>query len=116
MVKVVFILMTAPLLLVSCTSTQPRPILTPVEVKVPVATPVYCSVAKLDKPALPLSALKADSAPADTMRAYAATVAVLKGAVRERDSMLAGCAAPESVPAAPSPDATSADKAAESTK
>lgn len=116
MVKVVFILMAAPLLLVSCTATQPQPILTPVEVKVPVATPVYCSVAKLAKPALPLSALKADSAPADTIRAYAATVAVLKGAVRERDSVLAGCAAPDSVPSGPSPGETNASGVAAGAK
>jgi len=61
---------------------------------VPVATPVYCQVAKPDQPALPLSELKADSAPDDTIRAYAATVAILKGAVRERDLAIEGCAAP----------------------
>ena len=90
-----------------CATAQPQPILTPVEVKVPVATPVYCNVAKLDKPELPLSALTAASAPDDTIRAYAATVAILKGAVRERDLALAGCAAPASdqPPAAQSHDA-----------
>jgi hypothetical protein len=77
-----------------CATEQPQPILAPVEVKVPVATPVYCQVAKLDRPELPISALKADSAPDDTIRAYAATVAVLKGAVRERDLAIEGCAAP----------------------
>jgi hypothetical protein len=77
-----------------CAAIGPQPILTPIEVKVPVATPVYCQVAKLDKPELPLSALKADSAPDDTIRAYAATVAILKGAVQQRDLVLEGCAAP----------------------
>jgi hypothetical protein len=94
MVKVLFILIGTPLLLASCASPQPAPILTPMAVNVPVATPVYCTVAKLDKPAMPISTLKADSAPADTMRAYAATVAILKGAVEERDSVIAGCAPP----------------------
>jgi len=77
-----------------CASEQSPPIATPIEVQVPIAKPVYCTVAKLDKPALPIGALKADSAPADTLRAYAATVAILKGAVAQRDLALAGCAAP----------------------
>ena len=76
-----------------CSAQPPQPILTPVQVKVPVAVPVYCKVAKLDKPVLPIAALKADSAPDDTVRAYAATVAVLKGAVRQRDLIIAGCVA-----------------------
>ena len=77
-----------------CANAPPQSIATPIEVKVPVATPIYCPVAKLDKPALPIAELKADSTPADTVRAYAATVAILKGAVEQRDSVLAGCAAP----------------------
>ncbi len=77
-----------------CSAAPAPPILTPLEVKVPVAVPVYCKVAKLDKPKLPIAALKADSAPDDTIRAYAATVAILKGAVRERDLLIAGCDAP----------------------
>jgi len=81
----------------------PQPILTPIEVKVPVATPVYCDVAKLDRPALPLSALKPDSAPADTIRAYAATVVILKGEVTQRDSVIAGCTAPAGAVAASVP-------------
>jgi hypothetical protein len=75
---------------------EPQPILTPVEVKVPVATPVYCKVTKLDRPELPIAALNANSAPPDTMRAYAATVAILKGAVRDRDLVIEGCAPPAS--------------------
>ena len=82
------------LTLSGCAAQPQAPILTPVEVKVPVAVPVYCNVANLAKPELPLATLKADSAPDDTIRAYAATVAVLKGAVRERDLLIAGCAAP----------------------
>ena len=80
--------------LCGCASQPAQPILAPIEVKLPVATPVYCQVAKLDHPALPLSALKADSVPDDTIRAYAATIAILKGAVRERDLAIEGCAAP----------------------
>ena len=104
------------LLIAGCAATT-RPILTPIEVKVPFATPVYCAVGKLDKPALPLAALKADSPPADTIRAYAATVAILKGAVQERDSVLAGCAAPVSGPRSiASPNDSGADASAESAK
>jgi len=79
-------------------ATAAQPILTPVEVKVPVAIPIYCQVAKLDKPALPIAALKADSAPADTIRGYAATVAILKGAVLQRDLALEGCVGPAGGP------------------
>jgi hypothetical protein len=108
--------MTMALLIAGCASPLP-PILTPVEVKVPVATPVYCNVGKLDKPALPLAALKADSAPADTIRAYAATVALLKGAVQERDSVIAGCAAPALSPqSTSSPDDRQPDVSAEGAK
>jgi hypothetical protein len=79
---------------ISGCTTQSPPILTPVPVEVPIATPVYCEAASLQKPALPIATLKAESPPADTLRAYAATVAVLKGAVQERDLVIAGCAAP----------------------
>jgi hypothetical protein len=79
-----------------CAMESAPPILTPIEVKVPVATPVYCRVAKTARPALPIAALKADSAPDDTIRAYAATVAILQGAVREREMEIDGCAAPDS--------------------
>jgi hypothetical protein len=86
-----------------CAAQPEQPLLTPVEVRIPIATPVYCQTGNLDKPALPLAALKADSASSDTIRAYAATVAILKGAVRQRDLVIAGCAAPardEPLPAA----------------
>jgi hypothetical protein len=100
-----------------CATEQPQPILTPVEVKVPVATPVYCKVAKLDQPQLPIAALKTDSAPDDTIRAYAATVAILKGAVRERDLAIAGCAAPVSdQPQASEPHEVAPSRAGEDVK
>lgn len=72
----------------------------PVEVQVPVAAPVYCAPPSDPPPALPIAALTAASAPADTIRAYAATVIVLKGLVRERDARIAGCAQPADGPAA----------------
>ena len=88
-----------PLLLVliaGCASAPPfAPVATPVTVKVPVYEPVYCATPALAKPALPIAQLQANSAPADTMRAYAATVVMLKGAVNERDAVIAGCAKPQ---------------------
>jgi len=97
-VKEIFALLLLPAAIGGCAAASAQPILTPIEVKVPIATPVYCQVAKLDKPKLPIGALKADSAPADTIRAYAATVAILKGAVQQRDLLLAGCGAPVTGP------------------
>lgn len=70
------------------------PIAEPVTVKVPVYKPVYCQIPALAKPALPIAELQPDSAPADTIRAYAATVVILKGALGERDAVIAGCAKP----------------------
>jgi hypothetical protein len=89
----IFIALVATASIAGCAGGQ-QPILTPIEVKVPVATPVYCRVAQLARPVLPIAELKMDSAPPDTIRAYAATVAILKGAVRERDLVIAGCAPP----------------------
>jgi hypothetical protein len=73
----------------------------PYLVEVPVPTPIYCDVPALPRPALPIATLGAGSAPADTVRSYAATVVVLKAALIQRDSILAGCAppAPASTPA-----------------
>lgn len=96
MVKIGSVIATVALVIGGCAVQPPSPAFTPIEVKVPIATPVYCQVAKPAKPELPITALRPDSAPADTIRAYAATVAILKGAVRERDEELAGCAPPES--------------------
>ena len=77
----------------------PRPVL----VNIPIATPIYCDVPALQPPPLAIASLTADSPPADTVRSYAATVDVLKSAVRERDAILKGCAAPASLrgPSAP---------------
>jgi len=93
-------------LLTGCAGGQPQSLITPLEVKVPVPTPVYCAVAKVDKPALPIAKLSADSPPDDTIRAYAATVAILKGAIAQRDLVLAGCGPP--APGAPTGASTPA--------
>ncbi len=67
----------------------------PVEVDVPVAVPIYCAAPPSQYPELPIGALRSTTPPADTIRAYAATVVVLKGLVRERDAIIAGCVAPK---------------------
>ena len=64
-------------------------------VNIPIATPIYCDVPALQSPSLAIASLTADSPPADTIRDYAATVDVLKSAVRERDAILKGCQAPD---------------------
>lgn len=94
MVRIVGVMATIGLTMWGCVAQPSNPPYTPIEVKVPIATPVYCQVANLAKPELPIAVLKSDSPPADTIRAYAATVAILKGAVRERDAELAGCVVP----------------------
>jgi hypothetical protein len=76
---------------------QPEPAPRPVMVKIPIATPIYCDVPALQQPPLPIAMLTRDSAPADTIRCYVATVDVLKSAVKERDTILRGCAAPPAV-------------------
>lgn len=63
----------------------------PVTVQVPVPVPVYCPVPKLGHPALPIASLTPASSPADTIRAYAASVARLKSAVLARDAVIAAC-------------------------
>ncbi|HTJ09788.1 MAG TPA: hypothetical protein VL393_08905 [Candidatus Binataceae bacterium] len=73
----------------------------PLMVQVPVLHQTPCPAPTLARPVLPLAGLEAGSPPADTIRAYAAAVAILKGAVRERDAVLAGCARAKS--AAPAP-------------
>jgi hypothetical protein len=87
-----------PLILVAatgCASAPPFSVLArPFEVRVPVATPVYCRPPVLARPGLPIAALRGESSAADTIRSYAATVVILKGAVRERDAVIAGCGAP----------------------
>ncbi|MGZ6228134.1 MAG: hypothetical protein ACXWNE_08395, partial [Candidatus Binataceae bacterium] len=73
----------------------------PLMVQVPVLHQTPCPAPTLARPPLPIAGLKAGSPPADTIRAYAAAVAILKGAVRERDAVLAGCARADR--AAPAP-------------
>ncbi len=83
----------AALALAGCASgASPAPLARPLTVQVPMLRQIPCPAATLADPPLPIAQLKPDSPPADTMRAYAAAVAILKGAVRERDAMLAGCA------------------------
>lgn len=73
----------------------------PLMVQVPVLHQTPCPAPTLTPPALPLAGLEAGSPPADTIRAYAAAVAILKGAVRQRDAVLAGCARAKSAALAP---------------
>jgi hypothetical protein len=73
----------------------------PVEVKEPVYVPVYCQPEGAAPPALPIATLTPKSAPADTMRAYVETVILLKALVHDRDTLIAGCAAPASAPPEP---------------
>jgi len=92
-------------LLAACASAPPSvPPAEPVAVQMPIYAPVYCEPPALIHPALPIAALTAQSAAADTMRAYAATVEILKGAVDDRDAVIAGCASPAgNAPQAPVP-------------
>ncbi|MGC1679429.1 MAG: hypothetical protein WA740_17990 [Candidatus Binataceae bacterium] len=71
------------------------PIAVPMKVSVPIPEPVYCAASAPPRPALQIASLGPDSAPADTIRAYAASVVVLKAAVAERDQLLEACAAPQ---------------------
>jgi len=98
-------------LLAGCAFSPPFPAgpAGPMVVNVPVIEPVYCQAPQLVAPALPIASLTAASAPADTMRAYVATVILLKGLVHERDALLAGCEEPSSAP----PEAPQRDPAGE---
>jgi hypothetical protein len=102
-------LLCAALVLCGCARVVQGPPV-PVTVDVPVPEPVPCAVAVPARPALPIAALGSDSQPADTMRAYAASVAVLKAAVVEREGLLRACIAPAS--AADTPPAGAAPAAA----
>jgi hypothetical protein len=77
-----------------CAAAPPITRVEPVEVKTPVLDPVYCRPPALARPSLPVGRLTAASPAADTIRAYAATIVILKAAVRERDEIIAGCAPP----------------------
>lgn len=82
-----------------CAASMPPPEV--VTANVPVEVPVYCNVPQLARPQLPIGSLTDASSAADCVRAYAASVALLKAAVVERDSILAGCAAPASAATLP---------------
>ncbi|HVA39167.1 MAG TPA: hypothetical protein VNF49_00765 [Candidatus Binataceae bacterium] len=71
------------------------PILEPMKVSVPIPEPVYCAASAPGHPRLPIANLGAASAPADTVRAYAATVVILKAAVVQREELLKACSAPQ---------------------
>jgi hypothetical protein len=71
------------------------PLAVPMKVSVPIPVPVYCAATAPARPALQIATLAPDSAPADTIRAYAATVVILKAAVADRDQLLRACAAPQ---------------------
>ncbi len=87
-------LLVALAMLEACAVAPPIAPPRPVMVDVPVPTPVYCNAPELQKPTLALATLKPDSPPADTIRAYAASVELLKGAVIERDKIIDGCRPP----------------------
>jgi hypothetical protein len=91
----------AAVTLAGCAGASIAPAPRPVMVEVPVPTLVYCAAPAPTRPVLAIASLDSDSPPADTVRAYAASVMVLKAAVVERDSILRGCAAPADA-AAPS--------------
>lgn len=96
-----------------CAAREAAPLVRPLMVRVPVLHETPCPVPSLADPALPLAALGPGSPPADTMRAYAASVALLKGAVRQRDAVLAGCARAAKSPPA---DAQPAESRVESAR
>jgi hypothetical protein len=99
-----------PLLLAGCALSPPffSPA-TPLEVKVPVYEPVYCTPPAVVNPDLPIASLSAASAPADTIRAYAATVVVLKGTVRELNTLIEGCEEPAGATGSAPADGTAVD-------
>lgn len=104
-------LIVAAALVCGCARAVPPPPV-PMAVDVPVPEPVPCAVAIPPRPALPIAALGSDSQPADTIRSYAATVAVLKAAVVEREGLLHACIDSDSPAVAPAP-AAAADRPAQ---
>jgi hypothetical protein len=93
LLAVLLIALAALLLLCGCAA-RPAAIPLPKVVKEPVPFAVYCAPARPAPPALAIAGLRADSPPADTVRAYAADVAALKAAVTQRDELLDSCRAP----------------------
>ncbi len=85
----------AALSLVTGCASAPDVITRTEQVKVPVAVRVYCTPPETAPVALPISKLAPDTQPAETVRAYAESVAALKAAVKERDTALASCEAPK---------------------
>jgi len=81
-------------------ATCPPPAPRPVRVEVPIMTPVYCPLPAMQRPTLPVADLSADSSPADTVRAYAESIVILKGAVAQRDELIDGCRRPVANPSA----------------
>ena len=77
-----------------CASAPPIMVGRPVEVRVPIYEPAYCAVTIPGRPALPIAGLRPDSNPAAEVKAYAASVALLKAAVLEREDLLAACVKP----------------------
>ncbi|MHB8381159.1 MAG: hypothetical protein ACYDC3_02295 [Candidatus Binataceae bacterium] len=71
------------------------PIAVPMRVNIPIPEPVYCAAPAPARPALDIANLTPGSAPADTIRAYAASLVILKAAVVQRDKLLQACAAPQ---------------------
>jgi hypothetical protein len=105
-----------PLLLAGCALSPPffSPA-TPLEVKVLVYEPVYCTPPAVVNPDLPIASLSAASAPADTIRAYAATVVVLKGTVRELNTLIEGCEEPAGATSSAPAEGTAVDSVRVST-
>ena len=86
-------------LVASCAAAPPIDVVArTITVKVPMYQSVYCNPPELENPELPVSALRPGTTPAATMRAFAGSIVILKGAVRERDEIIKGC----EKPAAPS--------------
>ena len=86
-------------LVTGCASAPPIDVVArTITVKVPMYQSVYCDPPSLGNPELPVSALRPGTPPAATMRAFAGSIVILKGAVHERDEIIKGC----EKPAAPS--------------
>ena len=82
-------------LVTGCASAPPIDVVArTITVKVPIYQSVYCDPPELGDPELPVSALQPGTTPAKTMRAFAGSIVILKGAVRERDEIIKGCERP----------------------
>jgi hypothetical protein len=82
-------------LVTGCASPPPIDVVArTITVKVPMYQSVYCDPPALGDPELPVSGLRPGTAPAETMRAFAGSIVILKGAVHERDEIIKGCEKP----------------------